>query len=733
MSVVAGCGPAKAPAALEHDAALDFGAVGVGTERWLDLALENTGETPALVTASVDSASFSLGRASFAVDRGGRFTLRVRFGPRALGAATGVLSLRTDDGATRTVSVSGRGTGPQLSAPDVVGFRTVALVAGRPPDVARTTLSVRNTGTPGTVLHVGVPAVDGDEVCVGTIEADACVPWSATELAVGVTEQVPLSLRATSPGPRRWTLTLRSDDVLQPRRTVEVTALVEPADPCVLSVPSPRVELRGGVGSVTVTQAGPGTCVINDITLDATPVGALRMERPAVPLRLAPGTAFTAWISAQPLAPSQTRGVLHVTPAGGPGLDVPLVPAPAQGPCLVAIPEDLDFGTVQAWCNSPTRVVTLYNVCARPLVLESARVAAAAGQPPGGPECPGPQPCPEFLLAGAFTPGTVLASAELATVTMRYRPLDFGPDTGAVQVTSSEGDAVVSLRGQSDSVGTVVDRFRQDGPTLVDWLILVDTSPSFLSKRPGVRSQLAHVLSWLGMQRCIDARVAFASADGAADAGVSLMRADGGAAWQSSRVSDFQAQALSAFDALPVGSEVEACIGPAVQVLSAPDAGPRPGAVLSAVCITDALEQTPDAGGALADFKALAPSPWPTWSTVAGLASSTCAVEAPDDGTHAALVAAGYGVREDVCDAHWHYAFESFGSHGCQRSMFFLTSRTSGPPEVRVDGVLLPMNDAQGQPVWRHELTSNAVVFEPGREPAPGATLEVTYTPACLP
>jgi hypothetical protein len=46
---------------------------------------------------------------------------------------------------------------------------------------------------------------------------------------------------------------------------------------------------------------------------------------------------------------------------------------------------------------------------------------------------------------------------------------------------------------------------------------------------------------------------------------------------------------------------------------------------------------------------------------------------------------------------------------------------------VRIDGVVIPAPD------WSWDVTTNAVSFVAGHEPARGSTIEVRYSAVCVP
>jgi hypothetical protein len=216
--------------------------------------------------------------------------------------------------------------------------------------------------------------------------------------------------------------------------------------------------------------------------------------------------------------------------------------------------------------------------------------------------------------------------------------------------------------------------------------------------------------------------VAFAPAEGTGP--VTFALNDAGQPWSSSREPRFVENVLSGFDALPVSSEVEACVGPAAALLL--DGGVRAGSHLFGVCLTDALEQSPQPQAALASLASLSDGGSMSWNVVAPKAPG-CGEEALDDGVHASLVGAT-GRWANLCDPDWDLEFERFGCAGSFfDGVFFLSATPDGPIEVRVDGVLADASD------WAWSPSDNAIRFVPGKWPAGGQTVEVTATAACSP
>lgn len=721
---LAACGVAE----VESQRELFFGDLAIGEQRDVALLLVNSGEAPVTLTFESSSAEFTPLEPSRTVAAGESASVHIRFSPADLGPRTGQLIVASSLG-TSFISLSGRGTGPRLAAPAQVWLPRAALVSGQAAEVVSTTLTLQNTGTLGSRLVLQPPRVHGAELCVGTFVDSRCEPWSPpATLETQTMLEVPLALRATSPGPRRFTVVFESNDVLHPAVSVEVGALVEAYEPCVFSAPS-EVVLTGEQQELRVTHVGPGACLVRSATITATPPASLRLGTQTFPQRLDSRASLSLWIGTNLLVSGARSGVVRVFAAGTAPLEIPIRYEPPASRCLVISPSVFDFGSVNVGCNSPNRNVQLYNSCSTPLTITSLELAVAAGEGPGGPNCPGTAPCPEFFLVSTVANGTVIppGSSTPVTFTVKYRPMNYGPDTGALLVhTPGEvGPLILALAGRGGSSGRSVDTFRQDTMPIVDVLVMVDPSPSFVPRRAEVRANLA---SWFGRIEalCWDGRIGFAAADLDPDAGVELLANDVGAPWTSSRESGFVDRALSAFDSLPIGSELEGCVGPAAGVMQ--DAGVRDGGSLAGMCITDALEQTPSPMAALQALQGTLPLARFTWSAVTGVAPSACAIEAADDGVHQTLVAASNGARADVCTPSWWWSFVPLGSFGCsQRTSFFLTSRSAGPFDVRIDGQPVPSAD------WTYDVTNNTITFVPGREPAPGQTLVVEYIAQCVP
>ena len=710
------CG--SSDARVQHPGELEFGNVEVGESLTATLRIGNSGEKDAQLSLSVEPADFTLEQLTLTVPAGTSTLVTVHFAPKALGPRVGLLQLGSS-----SVALSGRGVGPQLSGPEELTVRPLAIVTGEPTEVFTTTVILRNTGTAGALLRLRTPRVEGsDELCVGTITDSGCEAWQPPEILDARTLlEVPLSVLPRSEGTKRWTVRFPSNDPLQPEVTLEVRANVETFEPCQFVAPSNFVLRTTGV--LRLRHTGPGTCLVREVSVNPNLIG---VSTPPLPLRLGSNSTLDVVLRAPEhgFFPCQLR----VLAAGTEPFEVFFRFEGPMTDCLVVTPEQFDFGSIPLTCGTPTREGRIYNQCAEPVVIESVVIAHAAGVAPGTPGCRGPAPCPEFSILSGIPAGTVLPSGGPGVpFTLAYQPLDFGADTGALVISARDRSPLLfSLWGRGALPARNTDTYRNDPPLpVVDVLVMVDTSPSFRPRRKNVRDNLLPILNYLG-NGCFDARFALAPADGDPAAAVQLQVNDAGQRWTASSDPQFVARALSAFDALPVGSELEACIGPAADLID--DAGVRDGGLFSGICITDALEQSVDPLGALARLQRRVRSPYSArWSSIAG-AGGRCSVEAHDDGVHDWLVTSSFGVREDVCNPAWGRSLVGFGSTCSRRSQYYLSSRPVGPIEVRIEGVLIPSTN------WTYDASQNAVAFLPAFAPPPGATLTFTYDTAfCSP
>lgn len=127
--------------------------------------------------------------------------------------------------------------------------------------------------------------------------------------------------------------------------------------------------------------------------------------------------------------------------------------------CLHLSASTLDFGETAVGCTSVTREVTLTNTCSAPFTLAAIAVDEAAGQPAGGPDCPGSKSCPEFHVVGSPSipaAGLEVAPGEEVALSIKYKPIDLGADVGRFTVTGRFKGADLSWSIALHSGGVLV-------------------------------------------------------------------------------------------------------------------------------------------------------------------------------------------------------------------------------------------------------------------------------------
>lgn len=697
---------------LEFDRERTFGDVAAGESLALPFVLTNSGAAPAdLVLES--GGDFTVEPTTLRLGPGRSGTAQVLFSPTALGLREGVLLVRERSN-TWQVALSGRATGPALSVESPGTLGLIPLVDGGLAQPKTIALVLGNDGTPGSVIQLGTPRVEGGaELCVGEFVDGGCVTWRPeAPLAAGLFAKVPLSVLPADVGPRRWTVVLPSDDAFRPEVRVELVGRIEAFEPCVFTLPG-SLTLQAGFATLTLRHEGSGTCLVEGVKVTSVPAAAARVEVSApLPHPLSTGESMSVTVLAQPSAPSTLTGRLEISTAGAATQFVSFQKAPLSPVCLVVAPTSLDFGPVTNGCSSASKWVTFYNACSSPITLASIELSAG-----------------DFQLRSAPPAGSELRADPSGplVVELAYRPSSEGAHLGSLLIRFREGaEASVALRGRGTAAPEQVDRFRSDPLPVTDLLVLVDASPSFVPRRAVTRDNLERLFRSANF-RCTDLRLGLVAADGAPDAGVDLLRSDAGARWFSSQDPGFADQALGAFDSLAVGSEVEACARLAADVMG--DAGARSGlSSLAGLCITDAVEQSSSPLAALDQFVGLVDGGVPSWSVVSGKGTS-CGLESSDDGTHAALVRMTAGAHLDICESDWASWLLPLGLPTCAlQTTFYLSSPATTVTAVTMEGRTAPAAS------WHLDATQNAIVFSAGMAPRRGETLEVRYaTSACGP
>ncbi len=702
-----------------------------------------------------------------------------------------------------------------------------------PATFASRKLTVQNVGTrptpadPRANLKLGKPdgaggfarpywevtAVNGslDEICLGAFDTvtNACSndlptagagrydPNTGLEAGAGTSMlEIPVRITPNGLGMREFSVKIFSNDPDEPEITISVTANSVMLPPCTVEitpialafgiVSPPQVKDLGF--SIRNTLTGPNDlCLMSNLQLlseSGTPVGM-----PAVfslpggnvdELELMPGETRQIMVRAWP------QGMLPSTPAqvvGGVAFNLadPIQPqrsvalsATIANSCLTISPSALDFGVVKKDCNSPNRNFQIYNSCSTTITINSAAMGSAAGESAGGPNCPGVQggpPCPEFFVISGIAGGTQVTPGNSTPVTfsLKYRPINYGPDTGAFVINVTQAgqplDYVVALQGRGDMLGLNTDTFRQDTKPKADILLVIDDSCSMDDKQTALSQNMASFLQYATSNQ-VEFQLAVTNTEMTDPDHGKFCTASGGdfdPCPHGHKILTPQTPNLATEFAslVMVGTHgaSESCMEPATRALTAPyitDPASNGGflrqeAVLAVVCVTDARDQAPQPPSfylnQLINVKGAQRPGSFTYNVIGPFLPSSpagCAYDDPNDGRHEFMVSQTNGVKEEICTPNWATALERIGKSAFgYRTNFFLNSRPdlacpTAPDciHVAIDGVTIPSVDPDPNlmsRIWEYDATSNSINFEPLYVPEPGKTLTVTYTTACIP
>lgn len=764
----------------------------------------------------------------------GTQVVKLTFKPVVLGPRQGQLVGTTELMSQPAISVTLRGVGGgpdiDVTPAGTLNFGRIAYFASAsPPSFASRKLTVKNVGTrptppdPRANLKLGqndgsgtfvkpyweVTAMAGSdlaEICVGAFDnmtgmctndlpatgAGSYDPVQGIE--AGSLLDIPVRVTPNGLGMRAFQVKIFSNDPDEPVTTVNVTANSVVLPPCDVEITP--IALQFGIVSPPSVKdlafnirnklTGPNDiCLMSNLQLlpeVGTPTGMPAVFSlpggPITELELQPNETKQIMVRAWP------QGMLPPFPAQVVGkvafnLADPIAPqrevtvtATIASSCLTISPSTLNFGTVKKDCNSPPRQFQIYNSCSTDVVINNATMASGAGEPAGGPNCMGTAPCPEFFVVAGIPNGTRVTPGSTTPITfsLKYHPINFGPDTGAFTINVTQNgqmlDYVVALQGVGDNQGLNTDTFRQDTKPKADILLVIDDSGSMGDKQMALAQNMAAFLQYATSNQ-VDFQIGVTNTEltdpdrGKLCTGPST----GGACPHTSATRppslgilrpttpNLATQFASLVNVGTSGFS-ESCMEPATRALTAPfitdpaaNAGfLRNDAVLAVVCVTDARDQAPQAPvfylNQLMNIKGAQRASQFTYNVVGPFLPSSppgCSYDDPNDGRHDFMVSQTNGVKEEICTPNWATSLERIGKNAFgYRTNFFLTSRPdlmAGPIQVAIDGMPIPAVDPNPltmSRIWTYDATNNSVNFEPLYVPEPGKTLTITYIAECL-
>ncbi len=757
---------------------LVFGFVPLSASTSRTLTLDSATASPVTVPLAYGQRDYS-GPATVTVPAFGSATVPVRFAPGAIGVRNTTMTL-TIGTAASIVSLRGSGGGPDIDVrPASLTFGRVAFFGGNTPRHVRK-VQVLNVGTNGTTQpderlflgtaraapYVELRGVDGGvaspeftaQLSPGSTYRDA----DGLEARAGQFVSVDVGLTPTGPGAREAMLVVKSSDVDEPEVRVPVSANVVALPPCNLRVtPSGQLQFGALTAQVPTSRqlifenlSPTDVCLLSDLAIEAGshPAFALRAG-PVAEKELLPGARWAVEVTALTQGGAAggtiTGTVRYTSSSVVPEGSVQLV-ASLDAACLTIAPIEADVGSVKLGCASASRVFQIYNSCPSTVVLRDLTLLDAAGFPAGSASCPTTAACPEFAFTQRPTlPLTLNAGVAPVTFSVGYRPVDNGPDLGAIAVgfdLAGQGRTqLVSIRGEGAATGLTTDVFRGSGVPKVDILFVIDGSCSMSSKQQSLASNLPSFFSQ-ALGSAVDYHLSVIVGQGPPSynsRGRFLFGPTHPAPILTRQITDAEQQFATRVTSIGSNGGNEECFQPAVDALTPPlstggNAGfMRNDAQLAIVCVTDDSDYSNQPvsfyQAALTNLKAGRPTDV-SLSAIAGY-TQRCSATQLENGRYAQMTAATGGVREEICTSNWaqslsRIAQTTFGETG----RFFLRATPDlarRPVEVRVDGVPVAATSTNG-PVWRYDTAINAVTFETLYRPPAGALVEVSYEPGCF-
>jgi hypothetical protein len=412
---------------------VNFGKVGVGKQTTQTVAVANTGTMPISITqATISNAQFSLTGVtlplSMATGQSGNFTVAVT--PSAAGTLTGTLTVQGNNGATPAVvnlSATAVAAAPQISLSSTsVQFGTVGIGS-----TSNLNLTISNTGNAD--LTVSVVSLTGAEFSVSGIATPKTI-------VAGQSAMVGLSFQPTVGGAAAATLSVTSNDPVNPTNTVALTGTGSTATFGQLQANPTSVSFgsvsTGSNATKPIILSNTGTAAVQISSIAASGTG-FTVNGITVPFTL--NAAATATLNAvfAPTAAGSVSGSVTVTSnATNSPLTISLTGTGAQ-PGLSITPASFAYGSVVDG-QTKSQTFTLTNTGSASLTISQLSVGGAG-----------------YSVSGLATPSTIAAGAT-ATLNAVFAPTTAGSLPGTITILSNApgSPSTVALSG-TGVAGTV--------------------------------------------------------------------------------------------------------------------------------------------------------------------------------------------------------------------------------------------------------------------------------------
>jgi Abnormal spindle-like microcephaly-assoc'd, ASPM-SPD-2-Hydin/Protein of unknown function (DUF1573) len=405
---------------------VNFGKVGVGKQTTQTVGVTNTGTMPVSITqATTSNPAFSLTGVTLpmtvATGQSGNFTVAVT--PSTAGTLSGTLTVQGSDGAAPAVvnlSATAVAPTPQISlSSSSVQFGTVGVGS-----TSNLSLTISNSGSAD--LTVSVISLTGSGFSVSGITTPKTI-------SAGQSALVGLSFQPTTAGAATGTLSITSNDPVNPTLTVSLAGTGSSgtfgqlqANPASLSFASVGT---GSNATQQVTLSNTGTAPVQISSIAASGAG-FSVNGITAPLTLNAAATATLNVVFAPTTGGNATGSVTVTSnANNPSLTISLTGTGAQLGLSIT-PTSFAFGTV-ADGQTKSQAFTLTNTGTSSLTISQLSVSGAG-----------------YSLSGLTTPKTIAAGTS-ATFSAVFAPTTAGSLPGTITITSNApgSPSTVALSG----------------------------------------------------------------------------------------------------------------------------------------------------------------------------------------------------------------------------------------------------------------------------------------------
>ncbi|MCB9639647.1 MAG: choice-of-anchor D domain-containing protein [Myxococcales bacterium] len=535
------------------------------------------------------------------------------------------------------------------------------------------------------------------------------------------------------------TLIVESDDADSPKLEIPLESKIAAGSECELSV-TPSTIQYGFVGigraqtrQVTLENKGWGDCTVTQANLTVNPsqVFSLGTTLSAQGEKIPSGQFYKIDVIFTPKSGTSFQGELEITSTDSatPKQKVSLVGTTGQL-CIEALPDPMDFGTIQQQCSSLKEALEIFNICNQTVQLTGIKFGAGTNQP-----------VQEFFIRSSPNMPYSLAFGQSMQISLTYAPRNLGPDTGTLEVANSspgQSPIIVSLVGKGVDTAEQTDTFQQLNKPEIDLLLVVDDSGSMSDKQTNLANNLGTFMNWAA-QLNADYHIGVTTTD-TTKANAGCLR--GTPTFVTSATPNPTGTFANNVRVGTTGSATEKGLDASWQFfqsgkLSGCNQGfYRKDAALSLIYISDeednSAQSTTFYVNFLRNLKGVKDTSKIRASAIVGEPNRTCAAVFSAGVRYWDVATQLGGLKISLCDANWGNSLTQLGALTFgYRSQFFL-SRPANPAtiKVEVDGAPVAQNASSG---WTYDAASNSINFASSAIPQAGQTIKVTYQALCLP